>query len=102
MPRADRIRTIAFVTYPGMALLELVGPITTFFGLTRGLVMPSRRYRAVTVGARSAPTRTDTPMALILERTFEEVPDPFGVIVIEFDPRPPFGGSEQNGGAHVR
>lgn len=81
MSREDRMKTIAFVTHPGMTLLDLVGPITAFFGLTRGLVLPSRHFRAVTVGERSVPTHTDTPMALVPERTFEEVPDPFAVIV---------------------
>lgn len=46
MPRTEP-RTIAFVTYPGMTLLDLVGPITTFLGLTRGLVTASRRFRTV-------------------------------------------------------
>lgn len=81
MSREDSIRTIAFVTYPGLTLLDLIGPITTFLGLTRGLVMPSRAYRTVSVGERIAPTRTDTPMALVPEKTFDEVADPFAVIV---------------------
>ena len=80
-PGSRKIRAIAFVTYPGMTLLDLVGPITTFFGLTRGLVMPSRHYRAVCVGAGNAPTQTDTPMALIPEETYDEVADPFAIIV---------------------
>jgi hypothetical protein len=69
MPNAEP-RTIAFVTYPGMTLLDLVGPITTFLGLTRGLVLPLRHYRTVCVGERLAPTQTDTPMALLPEQTY--------------------------------
>jgi hypothetical protein len=53
-----------------MTLLDLVGPITTFLGLTRGLVLPSRDYRTVCVGERLAPTQTDTPMALLPEQTY--------------------------------
>ena len=55
MRREERGRTIAFVVYPGLTLLELIGPITTFFGLTRSLVGPSRQYRTVTVGERRLP-----------------------------------------------
>src|SRR5215216_162883 len=76
-----KAKTIAFVTYPGLTLLDLVGPITTFLGLTRGLVMPSRHCRTVSVGERVEPIDSDTPMALIPDKAFEEVPDPFGIIV---------------------
>jgi transcriptional regulator GlxA family with amidase domain len=77
----DKRRTIAFVIYPGVTLLELIGPLTVFFGLTRGLVMPSHRYRTVTVAEQVQRTDSDTPMALVPEATFEDVPDPFAVIV---------------------
>lgn len=81
MSREDEKRTIAFVTYPGMTLLDLVGPITTFLGLTRGLLRPSRHYQTISVGERVEPVDSDTPMALIPDKAFEEVPDPFAIIV---------------------
>src|SRR5918993_2845503 len=81
MPRDGENRTIAFVTYPGLTLLELVSPLTTFFGLTRGLVMASRDYQTVTVAERVERIDSDTPMALIPEKAFEDVPAPFGIIV---------------------
>src|SRR5215204_1890233 len=82
MPREQKkAKTIAFVAYPGLTLLDLVGPITTFLGLTRGLVSASRHYRTVSVGERVEPIDSDTPMALIPDKAFEEVPDPFGIIV---------------------
>ena len=81
MRREDKTKTIAFVVYPGLTLLELIGPITTFFGLTRSLVGPSRQYRTVTVGERVEPMNTDTPMALIPDGAFEDVPNPFGIII---------------------
>lgn len=74
-------KTIAFVTYPGLTLLDLVGPMTTFLGLTRGLVSTSRHYRTIAVGERVEPIDSDTPMALIPDKAFEDVPDPFGIIV---------------------
>jgi len=48
MPKDDKARTIAFVAYPGLTLLDLVGPMTAFMGLTRGLVSTSREYRSTT------------------------------------------------------
>lgn len=82
MPRADeKAKTIAFVTYPGFTLLDLVGPITTFLGLTRGLIRTSRRYRTVCVGERVEPVASDTPMALVPDKAFEDVPAPFAIMV---------------------
>jgi transcriptional regulator GlxA family with amidase domain len=80
MPREDD-RTIAFVAYPGLTLLDVVGPMTAFMGLTRGLVSTSREYSAVLVAERVEPVDSDTPMALIPDKAFEEVPDPFALVV---------------------
>jgi transcriptional regulator GlxA family with amidase domain len=82
MPRENsKAKTIAFVTYPGLTLLDLVGPITAFYGLTMSLVSTSSEYRTVSVAERVEPIGSDTPMALIPDKAFEEVPDPFAVIV---------------------
>ena len=82
MPREKgKARTIAFVTYPGLTLLDLVGPITAFYGLTMSLASTSSRYRTVSVAERVEPVDSDTPMALVPDKAFEEVPDPFALIV---------------------
>ena len=81
MPKDDKTRTIAFVAYPGLTLLDVVGPMTAFMGLTRGLVSTSREYSTVLVAERVEPVDSDTPMALIPDKAFEEVPDPFAIIV---------------------
>jgi transcriptional regulator GlxA family with amidase domain len=82
MPREDaKTRTIAFVAYPGLTLMEVVGPMTAFMGLTRGLVSTSREYSAVLVAERVEPVDSDTPMALVPDKAFEEVPDPFALVV---------------------
>jgi transcriptional regulator GlxA family with amidase domain len=81
MPNDDKMRTIAVVAYPGLTLLEVVGPMTAFMGLTRGLVSTSREYSTVLVAERVEPVDSDTPMALIPDKAFEEVPDPFALIV---------------------
>jgi transcriptional regulator GlxA family with amidase domain len=82
MPRENaKAKTIAFVTYPGLTLLDLVGPITAFYGLTMSLASTTGRYRTVSVAERAEPIDSDTPMALIPDMAFEDVPDPFALIV---------------------
>jgi transcriptional regulator GlxA family with amidase domain len=82
MPKEGKeTKTIAFVTYPGLTLLDLVGPITTFYALTMGLLSTSRQYRTVSVAERVEPIDSNTPMALIPDKAFEEVPAPFALIV---------------------
>jgi transcriptional regulator GlxA family with amidase domain len=74
-------KTIAFVAYPGLTPLDLIAPMTTFLGLTRGLVGTSRHYRTVCVAERVEPIGSDTPMAVVPDNAFEEVPAPFAIIV---------------------
>src|SRR5918993_2462940 len=77
MPSQDKKnKTIALVTYPGVALLDLVATKTVLDSLAMGT-----RYRSVTVGERTEPINSNTPMAVIPEKRFEEVPDPFALIV---------------------
>src|ERR671919_2206293 len=77
----EEIRTIAFVAYPGLTPLDLIAPMTTFLGLTRGLVGTSRHYRTVVVAERPEPIGSDTPMSVVPDNAFEEVPAPFALIV---------------------
>jgi transcriptional regulator GlxA family with amidase domain len=76
MPTEDKNKTIAVVTYPGVALLDLVATKTVLDSLAMGT-----RYRSVTVGERTEPIASNTPMRIIPEKRFEEVPDPFAIIV---------------------
>ena len=73
MPREDEKRSVAMVTYPGAALLELVAAQTV---LDRGT-----GYRTVCVGERTEPLGSDTPMRIVPEKRFEEVPAPFALVV---------------------
>ena len=73
MPTDEKNKTIAIVTYPGVALLDLVATQTV---LDRGT-----KYRTVSVGERTEPMDSNTPMSIIPEKRFEEVPDPFAMIV---------------------
>jgi transcriptional regulator GlxA family with amidase domain len=82
MPREKgKAKTIVFVAYPGLTLLDLVGPITAFYGLTMSLASTSSQYRTVSVAERVEPIDSDTPMAMIPDKAFEDVPDPFALIV---------------------
>jgi transcriptional regulator GlxA family with amidase domain len=61
--------------------LDLIAPMTTFLGLTRGLVGTSRHYRTIVVAERPEPIGSDTPMGIVPDNAFEEVPAPFALIV---------------------
>src|SRR3712207_8359437 len=50
-------KTIAFVLYPGLTLLDLVGPLQVLS--TLGSIAPE--YRTVVVAERLEPTDTDVP-----------------------------------------
>src|SRR3954453_16255036 len=75
MPGTEKI--LAFPVYPGMTLLDLIGPLTVLS--TPGI--GGTRYRTVVVGERAEPLATDTPLQLQPTATFAEVPNPWAVIV---------------------
>jgi transcriptional regulator GlxA family with amidase domain len=70
-------RLIAFVLYPGLTVLDSVGPLQVLTALQR--LAPG--YRPVTVAARREPVPTDAGVSVVPERTFEEVPHPAIVVV---------------------
>jgi hypothetical protein len=63
MPREDKNKTIAIVTYPSVALLDLV--------VTQTVLDRGTSYRTVSVGERTEPMDSNTPMAVIPEKRFE-------------------------------
>ncbi|MDI1433642.1 DJ-1/PfpI family protein [Polyangium sorediatum] len=69
-------RTIAFVVFPEITPLDLVGPLQVLQAL-EGL----SDLRTVTVGERIEPVATDLPFRIVPARTFDEVPEPYGIIV---------------------
>src|SRR5829696_4543598 len=73
MPREEKNKAIAVVTYPGVALLDFV--------VTQTVLDRGTNYRTFTVGERTEPIDSDTPMRIIPEKRFEEVPDPMAIIV---------------------
>jgi transcriptional regulator GlxA family with amidase domain len=77
-------KTIAFVVYPGVSLLELVGNhtlLSAIMGLGP-LMQLKGGYESVVVGASLQAIPTDTPMAIIPQKTFADVPKPDGLVVI--------------------
>jgi transcriptional regulator GlxA family with amidase domain len=76
-PGGGNEREIAFVLYPGLTVLDLVGPLQVLTMLQR--LSPS--YRTVTVWARREPVPTDVDVAVVPDRTFEEVPHPAIILV---------------------
>ena len=65
-------RSVAIVTYPGVALLDLVATKKVLDRLAK-----ASKYRPVSVGERTEPMASDTPLGIIPEKRFEEVPAPF-------------------------
>jgi transcriptional regulator GlxA family with amidase domain len=76
-PERDDERLIAFVLYPGLTVLDLIGPLQVLTMLQR--FAPA--YRPVVVWARREPVPTDVGVPMIPDRTFEEVPHPAMVLV---------------------
>ena len=70
-------KTIAFVLYPGLTPFDLVGPLQV---ITQ-LAVTHPEIRPVVVGERIEPMATDIGAEMIPERTFEEVPHPYALVV---------------------
>jgi transcriptional regulator GlxA family with amidase domain len=70
-------KDIAFVVYPGLATLDLFGPLQVMTALTPF----TQDYRPVVVGETLEPVDTDSPARLLPDKTFAQVPHPFGLIV---------------------
>jgi transcriptional regulator GlxA family with amidase domain len=69
--------TVAFVLYPGITLLDMVGPLQVFSSLRQF----NDQYRPVVVAERIEPLPTDGPLRVTADQTFDQVPDPTVVIV---------------------
>ncbi|MEX0790452.1 MAG: DJ-1/PfpI family protein [Actinomycetota bacterium] len=70
-------KTVAFVLYPGLTPLDIIGPLQVF-GM---LQMFTNEFLPVVVGATREPVPTDLPVGLSASATFEEIPDPWAIIV---------------------
>jgi transcriptional regulator GlxA family with amidase domain len=74
---ATNTKTIAFVLYPGLTPLDLVGPLQALSPLPR--IDPT--FEVVVVGETLDVLPTDAVIRLAPSHTFDDVPDPFAVVV---------------------
>src|SRR4029453_2376006 len=74
---------VAFVLYPGLTPLDLIGPLQVFTTLSSyaQLGLPVPPTRTVVVGERIEPMASDTPVKLTPSAPFDQLPDPDIVIV---------------------
>ena len=70
----DRAVRIAMLLFPGMTALDLVGPQTLLAGLAPGHLH--------LVAARAGPVASDTDLALVATRTFEDCPRDLDVLLV--------------------
>ena len=70
-------RTVAFVLYPGLTPLDLIGPLQV---LNR-LPSADSRFQVTAVGERVESMSSDVPVKLLPEKTFDQVPEPYVVLV---------------------
>ena len=82
MPEATH-RTIAFVLYPGLTILDLAGPLEVFGSFVDSAASAGlpERYEIAVVAESLEPMATDTPLGITANKTFAEVPHPFAVFV---------------------
>src|SRR5918994_4946201 len=70
-------KKIAFVLYPGLTPLDMVGPLQVMSGLQA--FVPE--WQTVVVGERVEPMTTDAGPSIVPEATFDDVPNPTIVFV---------------------
>src|SRR5919198_829470 len=70
-------KTIALVLYPGLAALDLIGPLQVLNVLEKF----APQYRTVVVAEHAEPMGVDVPLQMLPDRTFDEVPHPYVVVV---------------------
>ena len=69
-------KTIAFVVYPGVSPLDLVGPLTVL----RDLALDSP-LRTVVVAEEVGATATDSGLQIVPAKGFAEVPAPYALVI---------------------
>ena len=74
---AGEQKQIAFVLYPGLTPLDLVGPLQVLSTLSRF----APEFKTVVVGERIEPMLADNGLKLLPNKTFDELPHPYAIIV---------------------
>lgn len=70
-------KVIAFLLYPGLTAFDIVGPLQVISRLAE--MRPE--IRPVVVGERIEPMASDTCVELIPDKTFDEVPHPYALLI---------------------
>lgn len=76
MPAGDR-KQIAFVLYPGLTPLDMIGPLQALAPLPR--IDPS--FEVMVVGETRHAVPTDAVVTLAASHTFDDAPSPFAIVV---------------------
>jgi transcriptional regulator GlxA family with amidase domain len=74
---ATATKQIAFVLYPGLTPLDLIGPLQTLAPLPR--IDPT--FEVVVVAEHTDAVATDAVVKLAASHTFEDAPSPFAIVV---------------------
>src|SRR3712207_2771050 len=77
MPDTGDRKQIAFVLYPGLTPLDLVGPLQALSALPR--IDPT--YEVVVVAEHRDPVLSDSVISLAPSHVFDDVPSPFAIVV---------------------
>ncbi len=72
-------KAIAFVSYPGITLLDLVGPLQVLAGAAA--LAPEAGFTTTVVAESLDPIENDTPARVSASATFDDVPSPHLVLV---------------------
>ena len=70
-------KQIAFVLYPGLTPLDLVGPLQVLAGVPQA----DSSYEVVVVAESVGPVTSDSVVSLAPSHTFDQVPSPFAIVV---------------------
>jgi transcriptional regulator GlxA family with amidase domain len=73
----DKKRTIAFLLYPGLTPLDLVGPLAVLHKMAEF----DPRYETTIVAEHLEPVEGDNGIRFIPNKTFDEVPYPYAIVV---------------------
>lgn len=74
---AEAKKQIAFVLYPGLTPLDLIGPLQALSAVPR--VDPS--YEVMVVAETAEPVMSDSIVSLGPSHTFDDTPEPFAIVV---------------------
>lgn len=84
-PESRSARTVAMLVYPGIQLLDVVGPLEVFAAASEALAgrgdgLPG--YRLEVLGSEPGSVRASSGLVLAVDRAYEDLPDPIDTLVV--------------------